>query len=345
MTSTKLSSSQKDNSRPEIFRRAVKACFLGGAMGDALGMPLEQLPEAEIRANFGIPIRTYNDPVEGAPCHVFGLKSGMYTDDTQAVRTTTKGIIKTRELTPTVIADALSGWLFDNSLGQGPRYPGVTTREAMKRYVKTRDANTCGVLSRGCGAAIRIAPVAIWLALTGTEDFDDGVVRSACVTHTDKSAIDGARLVAYLIRTGINGTIPQLGELYEMCSSELMRKAIGATQTALSSKTPAAEFALELGGGTGAHEVVPMALYHLYSSNFDFSLTLTSGLNTFHPSGLDMDSILSISGAISGLRSPSAVECSEWLRDLEDADVIAAESDGLVEACQLATLGNLESAP
>lgn len=344
MTSTKSPSFPKDNNQLETLHRAVRGCFLGGAIGDALGMPLEQLSEVDIRTNFKIPIRTYNNPVKGAPCYVFGLTKGMYTDDTQAVRATAKAIAESGILSPTVVAEALSGWLFDNALSQGPRYPGVTTREAMKRYRASRDPTTCGVLSRGCGASIRIAPVAIWLALTEAQDFDERVVQLACITHTDKSAIDGARIVAHLIRTGIEGHIPPFDELYEICSSDLMRKAMAATRSALSSRAASTEFALELGGGTGAHEVVPMSLYHIYSSDFSFSRTLISGLNTFHPSGLDMDSILSISGAVCGLRFPEAVERSVWLADLEDANLIESEADRLVEAAKLAQISSRRAA-
>ena len=323
---------QGDNN-PNKLRRAVRSCLLGGAIGDSLGMPLEQLPEMTVRSSFYIPITTYNDPVEGAPCYPFGLKKGMYTDDTQAVRVSAREIASNRALSPKIIAEGLSGWLFENSLGQGPRYPGVTTREAMKRYIKTRDPYGCGVLSRGCGAAIRIAPAAIWLALRKNEDFDKGIIETAQVTHTDKSAVDGARVVAHLIRTGIEGTTPSLEQLLGICSSELMRKAVAGTISAISFGTPPSEFALEAGGGTGAHEVVPLALYHLYSREFDFAKTLTAGLNTFHPSGLDMDSILSISGAVCGVRQVEAVERSEWLIGLEDAETISSEADALFSAC------------
>lgn len=326
--STKSSSSPALSSSTTL-RRTIRSCLLGGAIGDALGMPLEQLPETIVRENFTIPIEHYNDPVEGAPCYRFGLKKGMYTDDTQAVRASAREIAKHGSLSPTIIANALSGWLFHNSLDQAPRYPGVTTLEAMSRYEKTKDALECGVLSGTCGAAIRIAPVALWLSLTRTVNFEQEIVAAAEVTHTDKSAVDGARLVAHLIRTGLLGITPSMGELLTMCSSDLMRKAVATADSAITRRRSSAELALEIGGGTKAHEVVPMALFHMYSCGFDFRTTLTSGLNTFHPSGLDMDSILSISGSVCGVRQIKEVETSEWLPNLEDYQLIASDADGL----------------
>jgi ADP-ribosyl-[dinitrogen reductase] hydrolase len=327
------SSSFQGSDNSGQIRRAVKACLLGGAIGDALGMPLEQLPEATIRASFRIPITSFNDPVPGAPCYEFRLKKGMYTDDTQAVRASARAIVESHDLSGALIADALSGWLFENSLDQSPRYPGFTTREAMKRYLNSKDANTCGVLSQACGAAIRISPAAIWLTLQGEAEFENRIREIAQVTHTDRSAVDGAVIVAHLIRTGLEGTTPPLDELLQLCTSDLMGKGLGKTQSALRLKEPAHELALELGGGTAAHEVVPMAIYHIYRNNFDFKVTLETGLNTFHPQGLDLDSILSISGAICGVRSPNGVKNSGWLDGLEDAQVISAEAEALFRTC------------
>jgi len=296
-------------------------------------MPLEQLPERIIRGSFEVPITTYNDPVAGAPCYGFGLKKGMYTDDTQAVRVSAKEIAKNQNLSPAIIADALSGWLFGDTLGQTARYPGVTTREAMKRYLRDGDPLTCGVLSRACGAAIRISPAAIWLSLVRDKDFESKIKEIAQVTHTDRSAVDGALIVGYLVRMGLEGGTPPIDNLLQICSSDLMGKAIARIKSALDAKKSPDEVALELGGGTGAHEVVPMALYHAYGNGFDFERTLEAGLNTFHPSGLDMDSILSISGAICGVRAADSVESSKWLSGLEDAETIAGEAEALFDVC------------
>lgn len=313
--------------------------MLGGAIGDALGMPLEQLPEAKIRERFRTPIDQFLDATEGAPCYQFGLKRGMYTDDTQAVRVSARAIAERQALTPHLIADALSGWLFDNALNQAPRYPGVTTVTAMERYKEIGDTARCGVPSKGCGAAIRISPVALWLAITNESDFISKVELIARITHTEKSAIDGAVIVGYLLKSILQGHIPPFEALIDLCSSDLMRRALTKSLAATVSES-GSELALDLGGGTAAHEVVPMALYHLYTNSFEFKPTIDHGLNTFHPSGIDMDSILSIAGSISGIHTPDKVLSSVWLKELEDADLISGEAEELVKAALTRKVAN-----
>jgi ADP-ribosylglycohydrolase len=111
-----------------------------------------------------------------------------------------------------------------------------------------------------------------------------------------------------------------------------MVRALLRVEDALSRSTPGAELAKELGGGTGAHEVVSMALYHLYGAEFGFRETIESGLNTFHPSGIDADSILGIAGAIAAMQHPEEVAGSEWLAGLRGADEIRSEAAALCES-------------
>ena len=317
-------------------RGAVISSLLGGAIGDALGMPFERVSKAKIEASVSLPLRTYCDPVHGAPCREFGLTRGMYTDDTQAVRATARAAAEHRCVSPRIVADALSAWLFDDSLGQEPRYPGQTTRTAMSRYRTNGDPGTCGVLSQNCGAAIRISPVAIWLTIQGENGFADRVRDCARVTHRGDSAVDGALIVASLIRGGLHGETPGFDSMIDMCTSDRMTRALHLVAAALTSERDdtvvANELAEALGGSERAHEVVPLALVHLYRARFDFRETLERGLDTLHPDGIDMDSILSVAGAISGVHCAAQVEGSDWLTDLEDAELIAEEASRLHSA-------------
>jgi ADP-ribosylglycohydrolase len=306
-----------------------RACILGGAIGDALGMPVERVGAEQIRASLALPIRSFCDPIPGAPCREYDLQRGMYTDDTQAVRATARAITARRELSASIVAQALHDWLYTGSLGQPPRYPGQTTYRAMQLYSSGRDPATCGVDSSTCGAAIRIAPAALWLACRPAVDFQAGVREVARVTHTGAGAIDGALVVAELIRLGLAGKTPSLEDLERLCSAPLMIRAIARVRAVLATDRSGSEVAQELGGGTGAHEVIPMSLFHLYRSGFRFRASIESGLDTLHPGGIDMDSILGIVGAVAGLQSVDEVLESEWLSELEDRELLIKEAEDL----------------
>ncbi len=72
--------------RVEALRARVRGCLLGGALGDALGAPLEFMTLAEIRDRFGGAGLT-------APAEAYG-RVGAITDDTQMTLFTTEGLIR-----------------------------------------------------------------------------------------------------------------------------------------------------------------------------------------------------------------------------------------------------------
>ena len=67
------------------FRSRVAGCFLGGALGDALGAPVEFSTLAEIREDHGDAGITGLAPYRG--------RLGLVTDDTQLTLFTVEGLI------------------------------------------------------------------------------------------------------------------------------------------------------------------------------------------------------------------------------------------------------------
>lgn len=331
MTDTSLNF-EPINPDSDSFRLIFVASMIGSAIGDALGMPFENIAEAKIRKHIRMPVRSYCDPIEGSPCFQFALKKGMYTDDTQATLACALAIAKHGDLTPVIVADALLGWLFHGSLGQEARYPGLTTREAMIRYEETKDPYTCGVDSATCGAAIRILPIALWLCVRKPVDLDEEVRQLARVTHTAHSAQDGAVLVARLIQHAVTGGPITVAHLSGLSTSRLMQKSLNSVRRSLESKAKPDDVVQELGGGTKAHVVIPMAIFHLFRNGFHFEDTLIQALNTLHPSGIDADSIMSVAGGIAGAHFPDEVAQSDWIEGLEDRDAISVAAQKLYEA-------------
>jgi ADP-ribosylglycohydrolase len=170
---------------PEV-RRRYRGCLLGGAVGDALGAPVEFMSLAEIRAQFGrAGITEFTTAFE---------RKGAITDDTQMTLFTAEGLLRAyvqnggRD-TRTVIAAVahayarwlttqgakpgvpdcdLDGWLFEQRDLHALRVPASTCVTALQRMsaLGARAAND----SKGCAGAVRVAPVGLWCAR-----LDDGV--------------------------------------------------------------------------------------------------------------------------------------------------------------------------
>lgn len=155
-------------------------CLLGGAVGDALGAPVEFMSRDKIMTQFGDLGICDMVPAYG--------RIGAITDDTQMALFTAEGLLRAwvrqslRGIChpPSVIADAylrwlhtqgidhprhrhcLNGWLIQQKELFAQRAPGNTCLSALQAMKSAwgRASNN----SKGCGGVTRIAPVGMMMA-------------------------------------------------------------------------------------------------------------------------------------------------------------------------------------
>jgi ADP-ribosylglycohydrolase len=164
-------------------RDHFRACLLSGAIGDALGAPIEFLSLSEIRSTFGpVGLRDY------APAYG---RLGAITDDTQLTLFTAEGLIRARNRSvergichiPPVLRRAYHRWL--DTQGETPRFPdtdlpqwrrgglvdvpglrarrapGNTCLEAMRTGGPETTRQPAANDSKGCGGIMRVAPIGL----------------------------------------------------------------------------------------------------------------------------------------------------------------------------------------
>src|SRR5687768_16508998 len=101
----------------------ISGCLLGGAVGDALGAPIEFMGLDEIRRRFGP-----DGLLEFTPGYVGGI--GKITDDTQMTLFTAEGILRGRARwavrgichLPSVVHAAYMRWLVTQGEKANPAY-------------------------------------------------------------------------------------------------------------------------------------------------------------------------------------------------------------------------------
>ncbi len=260
---------------PSLRERFV-GCLLGGAIGDALGAPVEFLSWREIERRFGPNgIRTFASAYGG---------TGRITDDTQMTLFTAEGLIRAehrvadrglvsvdavlhraylRWLYTQVrdsrdvpwdpeIGEDISGWLIKQEFLHSRRAPGTTCMGALfsgKTGTPEKPLND----SKGCGGVMRVAPV----GLVATDPFDLGC-RAAAITHGHPSGwlASGAfaQIIAAVIRSDSIRTAVEAA--LERCRSEdggaEVIRALEATLALVDEgKAPTPE-RVELLGGAGS---------------------------------------------------------------------------------------------
>jgi ADP-ribosylglycohydrolase len=185
-----------------VIDRAVGALY-GLALGDALGMPTQSLPRAEIVARYGPLLERFHPGPADHPLAA-GLPAGSVTDDTeQAVLlgrllVDSGGRIDGRELGKRLLAweDAMRARGSLDLLGPSTRRAVAALAAGAGPAEAGRDGTTNG-------AAMRIAPVGI--ACGDRDVLVDRVVEASAATHGTGVALAGAAAVAAAVSAGVGG--------------------------------------------------------------------------------------------------------------------------------------------
>ncbi len=345
---------------PEPTRDRYQGCLLGGAVGDALGAPIEFLSRAEILRKFGPRGLTEMVPAYG--------KLGAITDDTQMTLFTAEGVLRAyvrgtiRGMChpPTVLHHAylrwlhtqgerlpkseislLDGWLIEQKDLFARRAPGNTCIESLRSTSEV--GSPARNNSKGCGGVMRIAPIGILFhALTqsnpdaGSENFQrafDLGCEAAALTHGHPTGSLAAGVMSALIFDLLDGAdlmsaIDHATPLLKArpFHEETLVALDKARSLCFSGAKPSVAI-LELGGGWIAEEALAIGVYCALKST-----NLESGIIMAVNHDGDSDSTGLIAGHLLGAMRGLSEIPARWLAPLELRDVIEEIADDLATA-------------
>ena len=338
----------------KIDNKALSACLLGGAIGDALGAPVEFMDLRSIRQKYGRSgLQTYS------PCYG-GL--GKITDDTQMALFTLEGMIRARlrwlERGIASIPDVLyhaylrwlctqdnvrnpdrpdyvySGWLLDQKVLHHRRAPGNSCLSALRNDGIMGSMDNRVNNSKGCGTIMRIAPVGLMM----DEPFQTAC-EIAALTHGHPTGYLSAGFLAeliYRLRIGddlnhaIQTTIAIL-EGYDD-NQETLWAVYKASSLADDYDDVSPEMVEQLGAGWIAEEALAISLFCALKAK-DFRDGVLMAVNH---SG-DSDSTGAITGNILGLIHGVDGIPTEWIDDLEVRDIINEMAEDVLAVLDLSS--------
>ena len=189
--------------REAVTDRALGA-LMGGALGDALGMPTQTLSPAEIAATYGR-VTDFCAPGDDHPVSR-GLPAAAVTDDTEQTLLLARTMLASRETFDHLRwVEALVDWEADVRARGSYDLLGPSTKRAI-------DAIRGGILPAEAGrqgdtngAAMRAAPVGILMPPDPLEALIDKVAETCRSTHNTAIAIAAASAVAAAVSAGIGG--------------------------------------------------------------------------------------------------------------------------------------------
>jgi ADP-ribosylglycohydrolase len=341
------------------FASRVRGSLLGGAIGDALGGPVEFWDVARIQDEFGeAGVRSYVEEQLGGPS-LFG----RITDDTQMTLFTVEGLIRASVRTDrglgftiAVVGHAYDRWLDTQEL-PGPdgsrdgwlqaqswlysrRAPGTTCLTALHEARRgERRSPTFGLEARnhskGCGGVMRSAPFG-WMAGTWAPSFDayfDSAAEAAGYTHghpTGKLASGALAVIIAALMQG-QGLRPAVDEALTVLSRKRdHEETTAALEAALAAvgKPATPETVESLGAGWVAEEALGIAVFaaltHPQPDRFVDALALA----VTH-SG-DSDSTGAVCGNILGALHGESVIPAELAFELEGRGTMLEMADDFV---------------
>jgi ADP-ribosylglycohydrolase len=195
-------------------RQRAAGALYGLAIGDALGMPTESLPRAEIVARYGPLLETFQPGPADQPIAA-GRPAGTVTDDTEQALLLAGLIIEGQgTLDEAAWARQLLAWEDQMRARGSLSLLGPSTRQALAALLAGADIAEAGRGGTTNGAAMRITPVGIATACQDLGQLVDRVVAASRVTHHTGVALAAAAAVAAAVSAGVAGaSVPEATSL------------------------------------------------------------------------------------------------------------------------------------
>lgn len=330
----------------------IMAGFLGGAIGDALGEPVEFLRTEERLQRWGS---------EGVQDFVHPSRRGRFTDDTQMTLFTAEGLILhadsgepllstlhraylrwllTQEV-PARIPAALyrdEGFLLDAVILHQRMGPG---RTCLQSLAQARDLGLPALNdSKGCGGLMRVAPIGFWAACHAekwdTQRTFQVASGAAQLTHGHPCGFLSAGAFAVLLQELVSGTdlIETLQLVLELLSDlgetgKGVRQALLRALELAESRGGWPEAVQHLGAGWVAEEILALVVFvGLIAPDFLTGIRWAAN----HPG--DADSIGAIAGQLLGTLWGTQALPEGWLSRIDGIDTVHQLATGFLSAAR-----------
>ena len=336
----------------------------GLALGDALGMPTQEMSPAQIRAVYG----RITGLVDGDASQPYapGMPAGSVTDDTEQALLIASLLVRGRgtssgrvALNAVEFAHALLAWE-DSMIERGSLdLLGPSTKAALERVRAGEDPLTVGGEGTTNGAAMRVTPIGIAVSTEDPEAFVEAVWSSCRVTHATRQGFQSAALVAAAVSMGIDAArspsldlrsllwkaVTYVDSLPERGAWTPDPDVVAATRRAMQLAVNPASSSLEclveqVGTSVASAHAIPMAFALLARDPSPKALLDAANI------GGDTDTIGAIAGAILGAAVGVEVLPTDSLSMIEEVSHLGLSSvaGDLLELRDQALVGRQEDA-
>lgn len=263
---------------PKTKYDQLEGCFLGGAIGDAMGSAYENQESED------------SDTYDPFPTKNPAKSILQITDDTQLTFATIQAITESAKFTPAILADHFKRLYEKRNI----RGLGASTLKALQELEAGghwSQVGRIGEYAAGNGAAMRIAPLAF------LEETDRTQIRDICfITHRNDEAYVGALSVVIAIKEILNNQWDGSTNLLSIISPQIPDSRVKDRIQKLAPLTDLTEIGF-YGNSGYVVDSIPLALAAANQiRNFDLDTMFEKLIEV----GGDTDTNCSIAGQIAG---------------------------------------------
>jgi poly(ADP-ribose) glycohydrolase ARH3 len=285
-------------------REKVEGVLLGTFLGNALGAlfdgwELEVIPTLDA-------------------AYVAGHPPKIYTDDTQMTISVFEEMIENGRIDQRSLMQRFMR-RFSLSRGYGGGMLDVMEQWKYGTDIETASRSLYGGLgSFGDGAAMRVAPIALYFTLDEIEPLMEQVRRCSLITHAHPCGISGAIMQAGSVLLALNEVPPGewINRLLSLQLEGAFTLQLETLRACLERGCSLHQSALTIGNGAQAPEAVCAAVFAVMRNPGAFTEALLWAVGM----GGDTDTIGAMAGAIAGARFGRSGIPEGWLEQLENGN-------------------------
>lgn len=280
--------------------------LLGGAIGDALGVPFESM-----LVNNQALIDWDGQGYQGSPYHQ--LLAGQWSDDTQMSLMVAESLLDNSGFNADDLSSRYVDWMFS---GRARGY-GRTTLMALTNLKNGKHWSESGIAgSFGNGTAMRAAPFGVYFR-NDLYSLINIVKIDSAITHVSEDAEAGAIAIALAAAYAVNNdTDGLLEKIWNQLPESKIKSSIFSLGSLIDNNDITPEQALRATGtSANVKETVPAALYCFLKFK-----TYPEAILAAIKAGRDTDTTAAIVGSLFGAKLGRNGIPSQWVDGVEDKD-------------------------
>lgn len=318
----------------DIVLEKFKGTLLGGALGDAIGKSLEDVPFEEVISFYGGAVRGFVEPHPHSPS--VGLEPEQTTDETTISILLAESIVEKKSLEPHHFFSKLKEWAGKEEIH---RYPDPTLITAIDLISSGVGLDDAGLLSSSVEGVLRCTITGLFHYYNPYLSAEAGRLVSL-ITHRSKEIYDASAIVSALISflvlesfdlRDLRDRLALIESLKTFIKHDKNKVYLDKVAKLLDSGADEEEAIREIGNSTFVFEALPLSIF-LFLRYIEESLeAFWRGVNACGMVGGDIDAIGYLLGSFVGAYGGLWVFPLELLENLENSQYYISLAEKLYQ--------------